>query len=128
MNLFSSMLRLFGIGALSNNDTGAQVGSVGDISTDAGITVTDERAMQVSAVWACVQYITNSVCSLPIEFYRKTDDGRDKRKAAFKDCRAEMESREAGDGIKADGCQKQAQQAGDEGFDLRFTAQGRHRC
>ena len=77
MNLFSSMLRLFGIGALSNNDTGAQVGSVGDISTDAGITVTDERAMQVSAVWACVQYITNSVCSLPIEFYRKTDDGRE---------------------------------------------------
>jgi HK97 family phage portal protein len=33
--------------------------------------------MQVSAVWACVQYITNSVCSLPIEFYRKTDDGRE---------------------------------------------------
>jgi HK97 family phage portal protein len=34
--------------------------------------------MQVSAVWACVQYITNSVCSLPLDFYKKTPDGRER--------------------------------------------------
>lgn len=76
MNLFSPILRLFGIGALSNKDTGAQYGSVSSVDTDAGIVVTDERAMRVSAVWACVQYIVNSVCSLPIGVYEKTNDGR----------------------------------------------------
>lgn len=76
MNLFSPILRLFGIGGLSNKDKGQQVGTVGDSSTDAGISVSDERALKVSAVWACVQYITNSVCSLPIGFYEKTPDGR----------------------------------------------------
>jgi len=52
------------------------VGGSSSISTDTGISVNDDRAMQVSAVWACVQYITNSVCSLPIDFYKKTADGR----------------------------------------------------
>jgi len=76
MNLFSTMLGWFGSGSLSNNDKGAQTGT-GNTSTDAGISVSNERAMQVSAVWACVQYITNSVASLPINFYEKTDDGRE---------------------------------------------------
>lgn len=74
MNLFSNMLKWFGVGAISNNDTGAQTGTTSQAS-DAGITVTDERAMQASAVWACVQYITNSVVSLPLNFYKKTADG-----------------------------------------------------
>jgi len=76
MNLFSRALAWFGKGATSNNETGAQHGSSGSISTDAGISVNDERALQVSSVWACVQYITNSVASLPINFYEKTEDGR----------------------------------------------------
>ena len=76
MNLFSPILRLFGIGGLSNQDKGKQVGTAGDSSTDSGIIVTDERAMRVSSVWACVQYITNSVASLPIWFYEKNNDGR----------------------------------------------------
>lgn len=75
MNLFSPILRLFGFGSLANPDEGAQSGSGGGVSTDAGITVNDERALQVSAVWACVQYITNSVCSLPLGFYESTPDG-----------------------------------------------------
>lgn len=74
MNLFSPILRFLGIGNLSKEDTGSQLGFV-TTATDSGITVTDERAMQVSAVWACVQYITNSVCSLPLNFYEKLPDG-----------------------------------------------------
>jgi len=76
MNLFSPILRLFGYGAITNQDTGAQYSSKASIHTDSGISVTDERALQVSAVWACVQYITNSIASVPIEFYEKTSDGR----------------------------------------------------
>lgn len=74
MNLFSTFLSYFGKGNLSQNDTGPQITAMPS-TTDAGISVTDERAMQVSAVWACTQYITNSICSLPLNFYRKTDDG-----------------------------------------------------
>lgn len=76
MNIVSNILRWIGLGGVSNSDTGDQVGSGGSIATDAGINVTDERALQVSSVWACVQYITNSVCSLPIGFYTKEKEGR----------------------------------------------------
>lgn len=76
MNLFSPILRLFGLGGLANQDTGAQQGSTGDTATDTGISVSDERAMKVSAVWACCQYITNSVCSLPLNFYERTSGSR----------------------------------------------------
>lgn len=76
MNLFSSILSSFFKGGLSNQDNGKQIGGSSGIATDTGISVNDDRAMQVSAVWACVQYITNSVCSLPINFYKKTSDGR----------------------------------------------------
>jgi len=77
MNLFSPILKLFGMGGLVSKDKGPQTASSGGNHTDAGISVTDERAMQVSAVWACVQYIVNSVCSLPINFYRRTSTGRE---------------------------------------------------
>lgn len=76
MNLFSPILRLFGVGGLSNTDTGAQYASSADVSTDAGISVTDERALKVSAVWSCVQLISNSVASLPLKFYEQGQDGR----------------------------------------------------
>lgn len=75
MNLFSPLLSLFGFGALNNPEKGAQYASKNGTSTDAGISVNDERAMQVSAVWACTQYITNSICSLPLEFYRRSENG-----------------------------------------------------
>jgi len=76
MNLFLRALALFGLGGISNPDKGKQTGTSGGIGTDSGISVSDERAMKVSAVWACVQYITNSVCSLPLNFYETTADGR----------------------------------------------------
>jgi len=78
MNLFSTALMWFMGGSLSNPDRGDQTNSINSIS-DSGINVTDERAMQTSAVWACVQYITNSVCSLPLNFYKTTSDGGRKK-------------------------------------------------
>lgn len=76
MNLFSRALAWFGLGNVSNPDKGNQTGTSGGAGTDAGINVTDERALKVSAVWACVQYITNSCASLPLGFYEKGPNGR----------------------------------------------------
>ena len=76
MNLFSPILRWFGLGAVSNPDKGDQTGTSGGAGTDAGISVTDERALKVSPVWRCVELITNSVALLPIEFYEKDKSGR----------------------------------------------------
>jgi HK97 family phage portal protein len=77
MNLFSPILRLFNSGTLSNPERGYQVGATENIGTSAGISVSDERALKVSSVWACVQLISNSVASLPLGFYRRTDMGRE---------------------------------------------------
>lgn len=38
--------------------------------------VTEESAMQLSAVWACVRIISQTIASLPLIVYRKTSDGR----------------------------------------------------
>lgn len=77
MAIWSPIMRLFGLGTLSNPDAGYQVGGTHRTSTAAGVSVSDERALQVSAVWACVQLIANSVASLPLDFFRKTKDGRE---------------------------------------------------
>jgi len=81
MSLFSPIFRLFSTGSLSNSDTGYQVGAIEKTSTSAGISVTDERALKVSAVWACVQLIANSVASLPLNVYRRTKDGQEPLKS-----------------------------------------------
>ena len=38
--------------------------------------VTFDSAMQLSAVWACVKIISETISSLPLTIYRKTDSGR----------------------------------------------------
>lgn len=63
---FSTFLRVVTFGMLGNSADGAQKTGPQKLGTDAGIAVTDEKAMQISAVWACVQIITESVASLPL--------------------------------------------------------------
>lgn len=81
MSLFSPILRLFGLHALSNPDTGYQTGSIQKTSTEAGVSVSDERSLKISAVWACVQLISNSVAGLPIKVFRETEEGREPLKS-----------------------------------------------
>lgn len=76
MRWYYPILRLFRLGSLSNPDEGYQLSSHPTTTTSAGVSVTDERALKVSAVWACVQLIANSVASLPLGFY--TRDGEDR--------------------------------------------------
>ena len=44
----------------------------------AGVAVTDESAMRVSAVYACVRLIGGAIASLPLPVYRRTATGRDR--------------------------------------------------
>jgi len=81
MNIFAPILRLFNKGAISNPDTGYQAGAVEQTSTRAGISVTDEQALKISSVWACVQLITNSVTGLPLTVFRETEKGRETLKS-----------------------------------------------
>ena len=81
MNVFAPILRLFNKGPLSNPDTGYQVGAIEKTATRAGVNVTDEQALKISAVWACVQLISNSVAGLPLKIFRETDSGRENLKS-----------------------------------------------
>lgn len=41
------------------------------------VPVSEETALQVSAVWACVRLISQTVASLPLNVYRRTTNGRE---------------------------------------------------
>ena len=64
-------------GSGSRRDAGVQNPSPGGYGGDAASQVTEETAMQVSAVWACVNLLAETVSSLPIHVYRTTDKGRE---------------------------------------------------
>lgn len=51
-------------------------GTTGELASP----VTFDSAMQLSAVWACVKLISETVASLPFTVYRETDEGREVRK------------------------------------------------
>lgn len=57
--------------------SGTQVTGPAGYAVPAAVHVTDETALQLSAVWACVRLISQTVASLPIVVYRKTATGRE---------------------------------------------------
>lgn len=59
----------------------------GELSTRAGVTVTIDRAMQLSAVSACVRLLSESIASLPLNVYRRLDGGRRERVTNLPECR-----------------------------------------
>lgn len=61
---------------MSNPEEGEQATGPGTNQSDSGISVSDETAMKLSAVWACVQIITDSVSSLPLNWYRISGENR----------------------------------------------------
>jgi HK97 family phage portal protein len=46
--------------------------------TSAGEPVSVERAVGLTAVWACVNLIAGSIASMPLVLYKRSDDGRDR--------------------------------------------------
>ncbi|MFW0776371.1 MAG: phage portal protein [Rickettsiales bacterium] len=61
---------------MSNPERGEQATGPNTYASDSGISVQDEDAMKVSAVWACTQIITDSVSSLPLKWYREKNGER----------------------------------------------------
>lgn len=45
------------------------------VSSDAGVTVSEQTAMKVSAVYACVTLIAKTIASLPLKVYRRKANG-----------------------------------------------------
>ena len=48
------------------------------MSSTAGVRVTEETALRVTAVYACVRVIAETVASMPLTLYRRLDRGKEK--------------------------------------------------
>lgn len=48
------------------------------MASTAGVRVNEETAMRVTAVYACVRVIAETVASLPLPLYRRLDRGKEK--------------------------------------------------
>lgn len=51
------------------------------MSGSAGMTITPETALQIPAVWACVRVLADTVASVPLVLYERTNDEGGKRRA-----------------------------------------------
>lgn len=74
MSLFSSFSSWV-MGGL-RRQTGVQYTTPMAYTEESASSVTFDSAMQLSAVWACVKLLSETVASLPLHIYRKTEDGR----------------------------------------------------
>ena len=45
--------------------------------TKSGVKVTEETALNFSAVWACVRILSETIASLPLGVFKKTNDGKE---------------------------------------------------
>lgn len=51
------------------------IGLLNQMQTKAGVSVGPDSALQVSAVFACVRVISETIASLPLKVYERSDDG-----------------------------------------------------
>ena len=72
-NMWSPIRGLFG----GRQGSGAQITGPTGYGYSASVEVTEETALQVSAVWACVRLLSQTVASLPVLVYKKTPAGRE---------------------------------------------------
>ncbi|MGO8211847.1 phage portal protein [Rhizobium ruizarguesonis] len=59
------------------SDVGAWRTLMGEWHGVAGVNVTYETALEVPAVWCAVNFIANTIASLPLQVFQKSADGRD---------------------------------------------------
>jgi HK97 family phage portal protein len=59
------------------SDVGAWRTLMGEWHGVAGVVVTHETALEVPAVWCAVNFIANTIASLPLQVFQKSGDGRD---------------------------------------------------
>lgn len=61
------------------NPTTELMEALGVSPNAAGVSVTSESALRLSAVWACVRLISESIASLPLHVYQRIDNRRRER-------------------------------------------------
>jgi len=74
MGVIRSLINFVGGGGVSRNK-GQQSSSPGSYPVASAVNVTLDSAMQLSAVWACVRLITETIGSMPIVIYDVAADG-----------------------------------------------------
>lgn len=62
-------------GSGSSRNAGNQISGPMGYATASPVEVNEDSAMQLSAVWACVRLLSETVASLPVNVYRKTPKG-----------------------------------------------------
>ena len=75
MGLWQNLWSWLGGGTIRTQ--GVQLTAPRAYESESAMPVTEETALQVSAVWACVKLLSETVASLPVNVYRKTDSGRE---------------------------------------------------
>lgn len=64
------------LGWFGRQGSGTQITGPTGYSEPAAAVVTEETALQLSAVWACIRLISQTIASLPVVVYKRTDKGR----------------------------------------------------
>lgn len=77
MNLWETMWSPIRSWFGGRQSSGTQIAGPNGYGYASAVTVTEESALQVSAVWACVRLISQTVASLPLVVYRRTPNGRE---------------------------------------------------
>lgn len=78
-NLRKEIAEIKNAAPLSSGIVGSSLYDVLTTSTShAGQAVTEQTAMKVSAVYACVRLIAGAIASLPLPIYQRTADGRER--------------------------------------------------
>lgn len=75
MAFWQNLFTWFG-GSTQRNE-GIQITGPATYDEAAAVDVTEDSAMQISAVWACVKLLSETVASLPVNVYKKTSNGRE---------------------------------------------------
>lgn len=75
MAFWQNLWGWLGGGTIRTN--GVQITAPTAYETEPALPVTEETALQVSAVWACVKLLSETVASLPVNVYKKTPEGRE---------------------------------------------------
>lgn len=76
--LWARMASWFVGGRLVNPDQGSQTGPVSAHGHLGDSSITDERALQISTVWACVRLISSVTSCLPLDVFETQNDNRQK--------------------------------------------------
>jgi HK97 family phage portal protein len=66
---------LFGFGVAGRRQAGLQQANAGSYQVPSNVTVNEDTALKLSAVWACVRLIAETVAGLPLNCFKVNDDG-----------------------------------------------------